>query len=287
MAYITQRIAQFKRAGLVFDVSDAGPLEGAPVVLLHGWPQGFEEWDQVAEILHARGYRTIVPLMRGTSPGARPRSRFAYRQQEIVADVVELIVSHGLAPAHVVGHDWGAMAAWGLASARPDLVRTLTAISVPHPRAALGVGPWTILDQMRRSWYAGLFQIPWLPERLLARQDGFIYRRLIGSGQTPERVRRDLAKMADPETAHSSIGVYRGAAFSSPSMLKKVSSPTLMIGSDADVAISPVAMRRAGRGVDGPFRLEMLPGVSHWIPDEKPEVVADLVLQHIAEHAAS
>ena len=95
---------------------------------------------------------------------ARPRGRACYRLRETVEDALALLDAAGLDSAHVVGHDWGGIVAWGLAAWHPDRVRTLTAVSVPHPAAMTKA--FVSSDQLLRSYYMGLFQLPFLPERL-------------------------------------------------------------------------------------------------------------------------
>src|SRR5215213_5684608 len=126
------RLRSYRHDGLTFDVEDEGPLEGDPVVLLHGFPQRSTCWRLVVPLLHARGLRTYAPDQRGYSPSARPARRRDYRLERLVDDVLALVEAIGR-PVHLVGHDWGAVVAWALASQRPDDVRTLTAVSVPHP----------------------------------------------------------------------------------------------------------------------------------------------------------
>ncbi|MFD4432952.1 alpha/beta fold hydrolase, partial [Nocardia sp. NPDC058497] len=132
---MSNRLTSFTRAGLRFDVVDSGPIDGNVVLALHGFPQTASSLSELTGLLNARGYRTIAPNQRGYSPGARPRGRFAYRVSELVGDVVALIREIDRGPVHLVGHDWGAVVAWSLAGARPDLVRTLVTVSVPHPGA--------------------------------------------------------------------------------------------------------------------------------------------------------
>ena len=113
-------------------------------------PSGRRSWRAVAPLLHAHGLRTLAPDQRGYSPGARPRRRRDYRLDRLVADVVALVDEVGR-PVHLVGHDWGAVVAWVLAATRPDLVRTLTAVSVPHPAAFVRAALTS--RQGLRSWY--------------------------------------------------------------------------------------------------------------------------------------
>src|SRR3712207_5726185 len=134
--------------GLTFDVYEEGPAGGTPVLLLHGFPQDSRQWDLVVPRLHAAGLRTYALDQRGYSDGARPADVSAYRLSECVADVVAVLDALGVRAAHVVGHDWGANVGWLLAIHHPDRVRTLTAVSVPHPLA--------MRDAVRAHWSQGL-----------------------------------------------------------------------------------------------------------------------------------
>ncbi|CAG7581752.1 alpha/beta fold hydrolase [Rhodococcus opacus] len=278
-----ERIRTFTRDGLVFDVRDEGPIDGTPVVLLHGFPQDSRSWDELAPLLHRRGFRTLAPDQRGYSAGARPRARWAYRGSELVADVVALIDQAGLGPAHVVGHDWGAVVAWGIAAERPDRVRTLTALSVPHPAAF--VRAMLTSRQILKSWYMFAFQLPWIPERLIT-PDGYGYRALLASGQSADRAKRDLEPMRDRTRARGALNWYRAMPFTAPrSASRKVRVPTLFVWSDGDSAIGPVGPALTSRFVDGPYTYEVFRGVSHWIPDEAAERVDELLGSHLLDQS--
>ncbi len=165
---ISARLDGFTRDGLHFTVDDDGPRDGDVVVLLHGFPTDRTSWRHVAPLLHAAGLRTLAPDQRGYAEGARPPGRTAYRLEELVADVLALLDAAGVERAHVVGHDWGGALAWLLAGNHPDRVASLTVLSTPHP-AALSRALKSDGEQRRKSWYILAFQVPWLPERLLAR----------------------------------------------------------------------------------------------------------------------
>ncbi|MCQ4122062.1 alpha/beta fold hydrolase [Rhodococcus tibetensis] len=274
-----ERVTTFTRDGLTFDVRDEGPIDGLPVVLLHGFPQDSRSWNKVAPLLHRRGVRTLAPDQRGYSPGARPRARWAYRMSELQKDIAALIEQAGLGPVHLVGHDWGAAVAWGLATSQPELVRTLTALSVPHP-AAFGRAVLTS-RQLLKSWYMVAFQLPWIPERVIA-PDGPAYRVLLASGQSADEAKRDLEPMRDRSRAQGALNWYRAIPFASPgSLTDKVRVPTLFVWSDGDTAIGPVGPKLTAQFVDAPYTFEVLHGVSHWIPDEAPERVAELLGNHL------
>jgi pimeloyl-ACP methyl ester carboxylesterase len=280
----TERIISFTRDGLVFDVHDAGPLEGIPVVLLHGFPQDARSWDAVSPFLHARGYRTIAPDQRGYSRGARPGSRRAYRLTELTADCVRLIEDAGLGPVHLVGHDWGAAVAWAVAAQRPDLLRSLTALSVPHPGAFLRA--LVTSSQGLKSRYMLFFQLPWLPERQLTSGKSW-ERALRSTGMSAQAAARDAERMRDRGTATGALSWYRAMVFSRPGTVRaKITVPTLYVWSDGDAAIGPKGAALTPRFVAGPYTYEVLEGVSHWIPDEAPEELDVLLARHFAAASA-
>jgi len=275
----TPRLATFTHQGLVFDVEDAGPVDGEPVVLLHGWPQSSSSWGPVAERLHAAGFRTYAPDQRGYSPGASPKGRRNYRLSLVAGDAVALIdaIDHG--PVHVVGHDWGAAASYALATAAPDRVRTLTSLAVSHPGAFLR--SLVTSDQLLRSWYMGFFQMPALPEYLIRIRPDRLVRALESTGQTPERAARDVDFVIRAGIT-STLNWYRAIPWNDPRATRSpITVPTLHVYGTADGALSRVGAESNGRFVTGPYRLEVLDGVSHWIPEEVPDTVVRLFLEHV------
>jgi pimeloyl-ACP methyl ester carboxylesterase len=270
----------FRRDGLTFDVLDAGPPDGDPVVLLHGFPQDATAWDRVTPALHRHGLRTLAPDQRGYSPMARPRGRGHYRLRETTADVLALLDAAGLESAHVVGHDWGGIAAWALGAWHPGRVRTLTALSVPHPAAMARA--MVTSDQALRSYYMGLFQLPLLPERLLLSGGGAPLRRMLRHGGLPEDVvAHYVARMREPGALSAALGWYRALPWSAGDPVGTVGVPTLHVWSTGDAFLGRAATEATARFVDAPYRLEILDGVTHWIPELAPERVAELVTAHV------
>jgi pimeloyl-ACP methyl ester carboxylesterase len=279
---VAARLTSYSHDGLDFDVLDEGPLDGVVIVLLHGFPQKATSWRRVTPLLHARGYRTVAPDQRGYSAGARPAGRSSYRMRLLVGDVVALVEALGGGPVHVVGHDWGAAVAWSLAAARPDLVSTLTTVSVPHPGAM--VRSLRSFDQLRRSWYMGFFQAPWLPERMLARRR-LAERFLRSAGMTSEAVALFHTEMVEGGALPGALAWYRAMPFSDPALLQaRVRVPTTHVWSDGDDALGRAGAELAASYVVGaPYRLEVLEGVSHWVPDETPDRLAEIVLDRVAQ----
>jgi pimeloyl-ACP methyl ester carboxylesterase len=277
------------RDRLAFDVHEAGPSDGDPVLLLHGFPQRGDSWHGVAARLSDHGYRTLAPDQRGYSPGARPRGRGAYRLSLLVEDalaVVDQLVGQG-ARAHVVGHDWGAAVAWRLAARYGHRVRSLTAVSVPPPAAYLRSLVTT--RQALVSAYVYAFWLPWVPERLLGAGGRAFSRRLVAilrrGGQSREAAERDAAGLADPAALTAALNWYRAMLTERPDVQDPpVRVPTLFVWSDGDGAITRQATELTHRYVEAPYRYVELRGVSHWIPDEVPDQLAELILEHITEH---
>ncbi len=282
-AVARQRVTRVERDGLVLDVLDEGPLDGEPIVLLHGWPERATVWRKVTPLLNAAGYRTYAMDRRGFAPGARPRRRWAYRLPALVDDVVALIDEVG-GSAHVVGHDWGAAVAWTVAGFHPDKVRTLTAVSVPHPAAMMTA--MVRSDQLRKSWYMGLFQLPFLPELLIRRGASYFDLQLRKGGMSADDVARFRREIVDDGALSTSIGCYRGMFFMDPRRIRfRVAAPTTMVWSDKDVALSRWGAEHSADWVDGPFELVVLGGVSHWVPTETPDVLADAILEQVGSPA--
>jgi pimeloyl-ACP methyl ester carboxylesterase len=126
---------QIQVGSLVFDARVAGPVDDTPVLLLHGFPETSLEWVAQIEALAQAGYRAATPDQRGYSPGARPAAVGEYHRDKLVQDVLDVADALGTARFHLVGHDWGALVAWQVATTAPDRLLTIRCISVPHPDA--------------------------------------------------------------------------------------------------------------------------------------------------------
>ncbi len=268
------RIQSYFHDGLTFEVTDVGPESGNAVVLLHGFPQRRTSWDLVTPILNEAGLRTLAPDLRGYSPAARPRRRRDYNLRNMANDVVALISELGQ-PVHLVGHDWGAATAWLVAAKFPEQVRTLTAVSVPHPGAMFSVG----LPQLKKSWYMVANQVPGLSDWLMSNPER-ARRVLRSTGMPGFAADRYRSEIIDSGAIPTALNWYRGIPFTSRSLFRaRVSVPTTMVWSDGDQFLHRLGAERSANYVDNDFRLEILSGVSHWIPDQVPERLAQIILE--------
>jgi len=274
---MSERISEFANDGYTFPVRDEGPTHGEIVVLLHGFPQTSKSWDAVTPGLHEAGYRTLVFDQRGYTSTARPRGRFAYRISALVGDIAALVAKVG-SPVHLVGHDWGATVAWATAAGRPELLRTLTAVSVPHSRAYLR----SLLSstQALKSYYMAMFQIPWLPAAVPRRFPKLTDRILRKSGMDDEAIRQVHTDVIDGGALTPAVNWYRAIPFSSQRYVQRVSVPTTYVWSTDDIALSRRCAELCQRYVTGHYRFEVVDG-SHWIPEEHPDLVRDLIVDRI------
>ena len=276
---MSERITTVRNEGLSFDVLDAGPADGTPVVLLHGFPERSTTWRLVAPILHDAGLRTLAIDQRGYSPGARPRGRKAYRVHHLVGDVVALIDAVGQ-PVHLVGHDWGSAVGWAVAGRFPDRVRTYTAVSVPHPAAfarALAKPA-----QRHKSRYMAFFNVPLVPELTARRAGGRFDVSMLKAGMTPDDVARFRTEIVEYGALRHALGWYRALPFSRGTSTDfQVTVPTTMVWSDRDIAITREGVDGTEQWVSAPYELVVLEGVSHWIPTQAPDELAAAVLRRI------
>lgn len=267
------------RHGLTLDVIDAGPAHGEAVLLLHGFPQDATCWDRVVPSLHQAGLRTLAPHQRGYSTGARPRRASAYRLDELVSDAVAVLDAAGVERAWVVGHDWGGAVAWALAEARPDRVAALVVLSTPH----LAALRWAVRhgDQGRRSWYVLVFQLPVLPERLMAR--ALRRRGLERAGVPAHEARRYAARLGRARALRGPLNWYRailrgpgpGSSGQGP-----VRVPTTYVWGSRDPFLGRAAAERTARHVEADYRFVEL-DAGHWLPEREPERVAAAVVERV------
>ena len=268
---------------LTFDVRVDGPEDGRPVLLLHGFPQTALSWAAVTPRLAEAGLRTYAPDQLGYCPGARPAEVDAYSMPNLAQVTADLMTAMDVPRADVVGHDWGANVAWTLAAWHPDRVRSLTAVSVPHPTAytvAYRVDP----EQKERSAYIRLFWQPGKAEEVLLADDARRLRRMLhGDGYTgvpAEAVDEYVSVLSAPGALTAALNWYR--AMSSDIRVDPVGVPTTYVWSDADVAIGRTAAQACAEYVTGDYRFVVLSGMTHWLPEQAPEALAAAILDRIA-----
>ena len=271
-------------------VAEAGDPAGDPVVLLHGFPELGHSWRHQLPALAEAGYHAVAPDLRGYGDSDRPAGVEAYAAPKLVGDVAGLIRALGHERAHVVGHDWGGSLAWGLAGNMPQMVRSLTILNAPQ-------GP--VSARLRRedprqqamSWYMLLFQFAGVAETWLSADDFANLRAFVfdtaAPGTFPPEDQRVYVKALSRDGALTAALNYYRANMPPASWLRdppdplSITVPTLIIWGEADTNMHPLLLERSAATVTGPLRVERLPGVSHWVQQEAPDRVNELLLDFL------
>jgi pimeloyl-ACP methyl ester carboxylesterase len=199
-----------------------------------------------------------------------------YATEHLLHDVVALADSMDMETFDLVGHDWGGMLAWIVASRHPGRVRTLTVVSTPHPlalhEALRGADP----TQAAYGASMDAFRTAEVPERLLLGADGAgagLATLLAETGLDDEDARMYVAALTEPGALTAALNWYRAMDGSALSGLNPVCVPTLYVWSTGDAAFGWAAAQNTPSCVQGPYTFEVLDNVSHWIPEMAPGAV--------------
>lgn len=273
---------------LTFTAHAAGPSDGRLVLFLHGFPETSFMWRNQMAALAAAGYRAVAFDQRGYSPGARPEGVDEYHLEHLVADVLAVADHLGADRFDLVGHDWGGGISWIVAARHPDRLRTLSVVSMPHPAAFAAALFGGDDEQEAKSGYIAVLRVEGVPESLLLAGDGEGLRRVFaGSGHPdPEGGTGEYVRvLSQPGALTAALNWYRSLSpEEAPTLLgglRPVTVPTLYVWGDGDTALGRAAAEATAEHVQGPYRFEALAGVGHWIPEEVPERLNELLLEHL------
>ena len=264
---------------LVFDARAQGPADGELVLLLHGFPQTSFSWRNQLDALAAAGYRAVAPDQRGYSPGARPADVGEYRVERLVGDVLGFADALGVERFHLVGHDWGGAVAWQVAGRHPERLRTLTSLSTPHPaafRRSIQDG-----EQRDKSSYMLFFRSPEAEPFFLDNDAAGLRALYTASGLADDAVEEYVRVLTQPGAMTGALNWYRAAHVGLVEGLGPITTPTMYVWSTHDPALGREAAEATAAHVEGPYRFEVLDGVSHWIAEEAPDALNTLLLEHL------
>jgi len=271
--------------GLRFHVAECG--EGDRLALcLHGFPEQWFSWRHQMPLLARLGWRVQAPSLRGYGASDRPERRDDYAIELLLDDVAGLIDAARAREVMLLGHDWGGILAWFFALRRLRPLDRLVVMNLPHPGAAASV--FKGFRQLRRSWYAFFFQIPWLPERLLALRgaqaigDAFLHM-TVQPGRYPDEILARYREAAlQPGALKAMLDYYRallrGGGLRRQQALGHplIEVPTLMIWGEHDTALS----KQATVGTDAfvkDLSLRYLPDAGHFVQQDQPEQVNEML----------
>jgi pimeloyl-ACP methyl ester carboxylesterase len=268
--------------GVRIHYAEAGPSDGPPVLLQHGWPQHWWMWRHLIGPLSDRGYRVIAPDLRGHGWSSKPAGD--YRKATLMRDIVGLLDQLGIESVRWVGHDWGTYVGLLAALRHPDRVERFVGTGLPHPWQQRKPS-----DLVTRGWYQVVMAAPVLGKLAIGRL-GFT-RAVLTQGRahgefTNEELETYLSVIRQPDATEASMRMYRhfllrelGQILSVSFKEERLSVPTRWIVGSED----PVA----GNADDGyrehadDMTLEHVPGVGHFLPEEAPDLVLERALEFL------
>jgi pimeloyl-ACP methyl ester carboxylesterase len=275
----------FKRIqtnGIQLHTALAGPKNGEPVFLLHGFPEAWFGWEKQIEPLALAGFRVIVPDQRGYNLSDKPIGIDQYQMKVLVDDILGLADSLGYEQFYLAGHDFGAMVSWNLTFREPGRVKRLVIANVPHPsvfKSYLRSHP----AQMLKSWYAFFFQLPGIPERIVKAGNWKFMTSAMPDHFSEEDLNRYREAWNQPGAITSMINWYRATFGGSRSSRtnRSIQPKTLIIWGKKDPHLSyQMASLSLDYCDDG--NLVLIDDATHWVQHDKPSEVSQLLIQHFS-----
>lgn len=268
--------------------------EGPLMVMLHGFPEFWYSWRHQIPAMAER-FRVVAPDMRGYNQTEKPVGVGNYRLSVLMRDICGLIEALGESSAVIVAHDWGGGVAWPFAAYYPRMVERLVIINCPPP-AVLMRHLVRNRAQLRRSYYMFLFQVPFLPEACMrARDYALVEKAFRGwaidkSAFTDYDIAMFKEAAAKPRALTGGINYYR-AAFRQFLLSQrqrdgetaKVRCPTLVIWGEEDKALGKELTYDFHSEVEGPLEIKYVPACSHWVQQERPEIVNACLEEFLAD----
>jgi len=273
--------------------AERGGAEGPLVICAHGFPDNWDSYSEQIPALVDLGFRVVVPAMRGYAPSSTGRR---YDAATLGADLIALADHFSPAEAAIViGHDWGAIAAYAATALAPERWSHMVTMAVPHLRTA--APRWIRPRQLKRSWYMGMFQLRGIAERRLLRDDMALVERLWRDWSpahrcSPERLRAVKEAIA----AHPSdvLAYYR--SMPSPRALAGEARrvvfactrvPALYIHGEDDGCVGVELCDGMEAAFSADLEVHRLPGAGHFVHLEAADRVNELLRRFLASRARS
>jgi pimeloyl-ACP methyl ester carboxylesterase len=268
--------------GIGLHTALAGPKDGEPVFLLHGFPDAWFGWEAQIGPLADAGFRVIIPDQRGYNLSDKPKGVSNYRMNILTQDILGLADALGYERFNLAGHDFGAMVSWNLATHHPARLKRLAIANVPHPKVMQDYLR-THLSQLLKSWYAFFFQIPSLPERIIRANNWQILISAMPDDLSEEERDRYRKAWSQPGAMTSMINWYRALLRHSrkSTAAAPIQVPTLILWGQQDPHISyEMALLSADLCME--CRMITFEDATHWVLHDKPVEVSRLLIEHFS-----
>lgn len=272
---------QVRANGMIFRARVYGMSNDGPgVIMLHGHPETSIMWSPLASAIAQRGYRVIAFDQRGYSPGARPKGVAPYRADNQVADVLAIADGMGFEQFHLIGHDWGAVIGWATAILHPERLKSLTAMSIPHPQTLTA----TVVDET--PLYVRLFSLPYLPEAMLLFNGMAGYKNTYAA-QSDSEIAEYLKVLSEPGASTATLNWYRGIR-ASISLFSgydsRINLPTLFVYGDEEFWVTPAYLEQQRTLVSASYR-ELELDAAHWLVQPHTDALIAALLGHMESEA--
>ena len=274
---------KIKIDNLVFDCRTDGDPKNELVIFLHGWPESSYMWKKLMSDFSKRGFYCVAPDLRGFSRDACPKGKKHYGIDQLAKDVINISKFLKKSKFHLVGHDWGAAIGWKVVHDYQDAIFSWTGISVPHLQA---FGKAIVVDgeQRKMSQYIKNFQLPYLPEIQLRKNNFKVLKRLWKHSE-PNEIDAYLEIFTNPEQLTASLNYYR----SNYKLLKKavkdqilgdIHVPTLFIWGNKDLAIGTYSVSESHQYMKNEYEFIELDS-GHWLIQTNYQELKKAISKHI------
>ncbi|MCA4724626.1 MAG: alpha/beta fold hydrolase [Mycolicibacterium fortuitum] len=282
-----------------------GPEDGPVALCLHGFPDTANGWRKVAPVLAEAGWKVVAPFMRGYVPSSIPTDG-SYHVGALMDDALRLLEAVGPTGRDVIiGHDWGAMAASGVAALPDNPFSKAVIMSVP-PLASfqpLGRVPdaGKLLAQLPRqairSWYMMYFQLPWLPERSASWVVPRLWKAWSPGYDATQDLRHVDAAIGAPDRWRAALGYYRATVRMSkpPAQYAELHDhwllppvlPSLYLHGTDDGCAAPDYARWVQEILPAGSAVNIVEAAGHFLQLDQPEVVAQHIVDFIGSPAGN
>ncbi|HMB62968.1 MAG TPA: alpha/beta hydrolase [Eudoraea sp.] len=277
---------QIKCGRLTFDCLVAGRESDELVIFLHGFPETSYMWQDLITEVSKLGFFCVAPNLRGYSKGAIPKGKKYYTLDLLANDVIEIARFFGQDKFHLTGHDWGAAIGWKVVHDNPNALLSWAGLSVPHLQA-FGEAIFTDRQQGRMSRYIKSFQMSYLPEWNLRKNDFALFKKL-WKHSCEDEIENYLAAFRHPGTLTAALNYYRAnynylKMAAKKQILGDIHTPSLFIWGNKDMAVGSVAVENGHEFMKNDYVfLELDTG--HWLVQTKYADIKSALCEHLLKY---